>query len=232
MATTLPDVPNLKGVPYRITSLIEKSRLDSVRIRHIEVTTQEMAQQCRKLVIDGTEFGELARTVSLCSLTKDHGGDSGWLKTTSDFNSSTMMMLPVELVNAALHMVNQHSPTLYLSTYLPTPLLSIHPLTYSLTSSIPCHNDQNKGDLTVVSSSTSWHLLQLMDVNTALNPLLKRRRKDSYKAMKGYPGGDANEAETAAAAAYTYSIDTMGCQMNSADSERMEAQVHHTQHTT
>ena len=115
MATTLPYVPNLKGVPYRITSLIEKSRIDSVRIRHIEVTTQEMAQQCRKLVIDGTEFGELARTVSLCSLTKDHGGDSGWLKTTSDFNS-TIMMLPVELVNAALHMVNQHSPV-YIPLY-------------------------------------------------------------------------------------------------------------------
>ena len=222
MATTLPDVPNLKGVPYRITSLIEKSRIDSVRIRHIEVTTQEMAQQCRKLVIDGTEFGELARTVSLCSLTKDRGGDSGWLKTTSDFNS-TMMMLPVELVNAALHMVNLPYPP----TYPFIINLSADLFSHSI---IPCHNDQNKGDLVVVSSSTSWHLLQLMDVNTALNPLLKRRRKDSYKAMKGYPGGDANEAE-AVAAAYTYSIDTMGCQMNSADSERMEAQVHHTLHT-
>lgn len=86
----------------------------------------------------------------------------------------------------------------------------------------------------VVPSSTSWHLLQLMDVNTALNPLLKRRRKDSYKAMKGghvIRGDAANEADTVAsssASAYTYSIDTMGCQMNSADSERMEAQVDHT----
>ena len=93
----------------------------------------------------------------------------------------------------------------------------------------------------VVPSSTSWHLLQLMDVNTALNPLLKRRRKDSYKAMKGghVVGGDAaKEADTvasssASASTYTYSIDTMGCQMNSADSERMEAQVDrpHTSYT-
>ena len=99
---TLPEVPNLKGVPYRITSLIEKSRIDSVRLRHIEVATEDLATQCRKMVIDGTEFGELARTVSLCALTKDHGGDSGWLKTAA-FNSTA---LPPELVNAALHMVD------------------------------------------------------------------------------------------------------------------------------
>ena len=94
--------------------------------------------------------------------------------------------------------------------------------------------EKNKGDLIVVPSTTSWHLLQLMDVNTALNPLLKRRRKDSYKAMKGHVGGDTADAAVAAVAAagytYTYSIDTMGCQMNSADSERMEAQVYPPTH--
>ena len=98
---------------YRITSLIEKSRIDSVRLRHIEVATEEMAMQCRKLVIDGIEFGELARTVSLCLLTKDHGGDSGWLKTAT-FNSTTL--LPTELVNAALHMVDPHLPPHFFPT--------------------------------------------------------------------------------------------------------------------
>ena len=111
------------------------------------------------------------------------------------------------------------------STYIP----SIHLLSHLLTSSSTDDATKNKGDLIVVPSTTSWHLLQLMDVNTALNPLLKRRRKDSYKAMKGHVGGDTADAAVAAVAAagytYTYSIDTMGCQMNSADSERMEAQV-------
>lgn len=191
-------IPTLKNVPYRINQVVsDKSRIDAVRFRHIEVATEALAIQCKSMIVNGeTEFGDLASKVSLCMTTKEHGGDVGWVNTTS---TATDSVFPAELVNAALFL--------------------------------------NKGDVVIVSAqskaertedaTTSWHLLQLLDVNTALNPTLKKRRRDSYKSTKGIKNDetDPNNEDDESKVNYTYSIETMGCQMNSADSERMEAQL-------
>ena len=59
----------------------------------------------------------------------------------------------------------------------------------------------------------SWHLLQLVDVRSRLSPALSRR-----KAAAALP-------TAAPPVARTYALETMGCQMNVADSERMEGQL-------
>ena len=197
-------IPTLKNVPYRINQVVTKESINAIRFRHIEVATEELAIQCRSMLTgtDATDFKTLASTVSLCALTKMNGGDSGWLNTTSTLEGSTMTdSLPTELMNAACYL--------------------------------------NKGDLIVLSarkvqkssgsqvqdhiSDVSWHVLQLIDVNTAVNAVLLKRRRDNYKMIKGISSKQSDEIDMSPA--MTYSIETMGCQMNSADSERMEGQL-------
>ena len=59
----------------------------------------------------------------------------------------------------------------------------------------------------------SWHVLQLVDVRSRLSPALSRR-----KAASALPAA-------APPVVRTYALETMGCQMNVADSERMEGQL-------
>jgi Uncharacterized protein family UPF0004/Radical SAM superfamily len=198
-------IPTLKNVPYRINQVVRKENINAVRFRHIEVATEELAMQCRAMLTgtDPADFGQLASTVSLCELTKTHGGDSGWLNTTeTNVAPVTSSALPFELINAACYL--------------------------------------NKGDLTVLSARKigknfadgaveekivlSWHILQLIDVNTAVNAVLLKRRRDNYKMIKGLTAKPISEGVTPSSE-LTYSIETMGCQMNSADSERMEGQL-------
>ena len=98
-------IPTLKNVPYRINQVVRKENINAVRFRHIEVATEELAMQCRAMLTgnDPADFGQLASTVSLCELTKAHGGDSGWLNTT-ETNLVTSSALPFELINAACYL--------------------------------------------------------------------------------------------------------------------------------
>ena len=59
----------------------------------------------------------------------------------------------------------------------------------------------------------SWHVVQLVDVRSRLSPTLFRR-----KSTFAPPATDAPSVRT-------YALETMGCQMNVADSERMEGQL-------
>ena len=77
----------------------------------------------------------------------------------------------------------------------------------------------NKGDINIVKSSNYYHVIQVLDIETRLEPSFLKRRKDSYQSLKGY-NNKANEGKT-----NSYYMETMGCQMNVADSERMEAQL-------
>lgn len=90
-----------------------------------------------------------------------------------------------------------------------------------------------KGEMRIVSTSTSnndfkdiatphWHVIQVTDILTSLSPALKKRRKENFLQMAR--GGNS-------ALSMTYTIETMGCQMNSADSERIEGQLHELGYT-
>ena len=57
------------------------------------------------------------------------------------------------------------------------------------------------------------HLLQLLDVSVKLSPLLTKRKSESLRLHH------KNKEHL------TYNIETMGCQMNVADSERIEGQL-------
>lgn len=176
--STLPIVPDLKNVPYRIKDIVSKDKIDSVRIRHIQLQSNELAQEIRSMISSGNgDFNELVNKLSLCPYSKDRDGDLGWLSVNVEEEHD---WVPRELINAACYM--------------------------------------HKGDINIVKSisrdesgASSWHVVQLVDVITKLSPTLVKKKKEFLQQM---PAGKRK-----------YSIDTMGCQMNVADSERIEAQM-------
>lgn len=192
------EVPSLKNAKYRINQVIDAlSNIESIKIQYLTVTTKEVAMECKHMISSGsTDFFSLASSISLCDQSKLHGGISSWIKLSSNVNVTAESFIPIELINEACHM--------------------------------------NKGDLSVISSriininNTSsneyeylylWHLLRLVDVESKLSPALIKRRKENFALLKGLDKRDINTTSM------SYYIDTMGCQMNIADSERMESQL-------
>jgi tRNA-2-methylthio-N6-dimethylallyladenosine synthase len=177
--------------------VVSKGTIEAVRFRHIEVATEQLAQECKAMLSSGSiDFAALAASVSMCESSKNKGGEVGWVSVgKSEAANTELTQVPRELTNAACFM--------------------------------------NKGDISIVSSrreipavgvpegTVTWHVMQLLDVNNALNPTLKKRRKENYKALKGVNENSEREAKET----MSYFIETMGCQMNVADSERMEGQL-------
>ncbi len=54
-----------------------KGELQTIRLRHIQVATEEEAADLKKQIDDGGDFSKLAREHSLDPATKDNGGDMG-----------------------------------------------------------------------------------------------------------------------------------------------------------
>jgi hypothetical protein len=76
-----------------------------------------------------------------------------------------------------------------------------------------------KGDVHIFRSGDSFHIVQALDVCTRISPFLKRRRTSALRGQLSL-SEDADVDECG-----TYSIETMGCQMNVADSERIAGQL-------
>ena len=231
-AAIKPLIPDLKGVKNKIYEIVDADRIQSVRLRHIQLETEDMALYCKKVVSNGSmEFPLLAQSVSLCERTKALGGEIGWVKIGSDNDGedhvvNTLGTFPPELLNAA---VNMNKGDLTIVSSIVT---------------------------TTVDSMPAWHLVQLMDVITKLSPAMKKRKFESFmmkqkartrgrESLNSVPahlsaltrndissttigtsksGNDSllfGEGEKK----LTYTIDTMGCQMNVADSERIEGQL-------
>ena len=79
------------------------------------------------------------------------------------------------------------------------------------------------GDVVLVESSTGYHLVQIVDVMADVRKMAfrKQRRTVSHRGnpIPDHPTTTSNNNNK------TYQLETMGCQMNSADSERMEGQL-------
>ena len=84
--------------------------------------------------------------------------------------------------------------------------------------------NMQKGDIKLVSCSSRaenqelvvvWNVLQLVDIQSTIAPTLKKRKSENFKRLQGVKDDTALK----------YSIETMGCQMNSADSERIQGQL-------
>lgn len=88
------------------------------------------------------------------------------------------------------------------------------------------HITTKPGDIVLVQSSRGYHLVQVQDVMADVRKMshLKHRKKqvnNSASRVALAAGSDDDETKKN----LTYKIETMGCQMNLADSERIEGQL-------
>ena len=57
----------------------------SVNVRHLLVSTKEMADDLMTQLRGGADFEELASSISMCEFTREEGGKVGWVGKDDDF---------------------------------------------------------------------------------------------------------------------------------------------------
>jgi hypothetical protein len=181
--------------------------LTAVRLAHILFASEDLAESSlHELRKASLSFEELAKQISLCSDTRDKGGSIGWV--TIDDQDGTK---------------NEHLDGLFPNQ---ARVQAIHITT-------------KPGDIVLVQSHRGYHLVQVQDVMADVKKMsyLKQRKKGDNSFQQGAArvasaaaggggihsgafGSDNKEKKN-----LTYKIETMGCQMNLADSERIEGQL-------
>jgi|AntRauTorckE5430_2_1112549.scaffolds.fasta_scaffold00259_19 tRNA-2-methylthio-N6-dimethylallyladenosine synthase len=177
-----------------------RDNLTAVRLKHIVFASEELAKlSLAQLRSAQTSFDDLASQISNCAETRDKGGDIGWA---SVFEGANNEHLDLILPDAA------RSKVLGTST--------------------------KPGDIVMAESERGFHLVQIADVMVDVRKMsttkLRKKKKDKngkeieYKGILG--GAIAAEQEGVEFKQdLIYKVETMGCQMNIADSERMEGQL-------
>ena len=171
--------------------------------------------------------------VSNCPETRIQGGGVGWVNLNEDFSSSSSSSSLPQKKNPNQHL-DQILPSSAREQILSTPT--------------------KPGDIILVKSFRGVHLVQVVDVMVDVrklshikakritkeqeNPIIIQNEMEFGKNAKridghngqgtklaGVLGGALLEGDNVEKLDLTYKIETMGCQMNSADSERIEGQL-------
>ena len=90
------------------------------------------------------------------------------------------------------------------------------------------HITTKPGDVVLVQSERGFHLVQVVDVMADVRKMayLKQRRRKKNRVHGGVLSGAlGTDSPKENAKQLTYKLETMGCQMNLADSERIEGQL-------
>jgi len=204
-----PTVPSLAGVPYRIGQIVPRDRIECIRVRYLTVATEQIAKECRLMLSSGqAQFSDLVRSLSLDQLTRENDGLTNWISVRDDYGDSgdiRWSQVGVDILNTSAPLIKPFTGHEEASS--PYPPEIINKAMYL-----------GKGDIAVLPSSDSlrFHVVQLADVQSRLSPQLTKRRNERFLELIDFQGNGSE---------MTYQIDTMGCQMNVADSERMEGQL-------
>jgi len=211
------------------------SPLLALRLNHILFASTELASQTlSKLTKSEWNFEEMAKAVSNCAETRDEGGSVGWVNLSEDFDTSDD--------DASTTDDMKKNPNEHLDLILPP----------SAREDI-LNTPTKPGDILLVESSRGVHLVQVVDVMVDVRKLSYVKERRSKKKMKQATiitndmeiGSTAQERKNSHGEGtklqgvlggallednsnnidLTYKIETMGCQMNSADSERIEGQL-------
>lgn len=176
-----------------------RQHLTAVRLAHILFASEELADaSLHELRTASISFEELAQQISLCSETRDSGGHIGWV-TLDDpdgtKNEHLDLLFPAQAREQAVHITTK------------------------------------PGDVVMVESSRGFHLVQTVDVMADVRKmasLKQRRRKKTEATGGGVLSGallSSSSSKDGTGKDLTYKLETMGCQMNLADSERIEGQL-------
>ena len=214
----------LTNIKNRINEIIPITSIQAIRFRIIKVTTEETAQYCKQLITNNIQtFEELASTISLADESiKSNGGDSGMVYI-DNITDTTSTIYPIHLINTICTMTKGEIKVLNITT----------------------HSSQSSQQV------IDWYIIQLLDIQTKLNINIKKRiynthqefllassRSRSYKTLPSSTSTTILNTSPLTSSPSplpspslplfsppSYYIETMGCQMNTADSERIEGNL-------
>ena len=178
------------GGAYKAEEVVNRDLVSAVRLRHVLLAAEPLAEELLGRVRRGEDFGLLAEALSACGASRSRAGYLGW---TSMDGSDTGEQ---EVVKALL-------PEASLAEFLRESTLK-------------------PGDARMVRSDRGWHLVLVDDVRMKLFVDVKARGRAKGTGELSKP---LKELFRAKERSLTYSVLTMGCQMNSADSERMAGEL-------
>ena len=229
------------------TSSSSSSPLLALRLSHILFASTELAKQSLdKLTKAEWNFDKMAMVVSNCPETREEGGSVGWVNLNEDFTSSSYDTSSTSALPNSASETTKKNPNQQLDLILPpsarkqilsTPtkpgdiiLVESHRGVH-LVQVVDVMVDVRK--LSYVKAKRSIKKLE-EDVETPIiiqNEMelgMNSKRLDSHPdegtKLAGVLGG-ALLVDNSNPIDLTYKIETMGCQMNSADSERIEGQL-------
>ena len=170
---------------------------------NILFATEELAQSTlHKLRAGDILFEELATQLSACSETREKGGEIGWVSVTDSASS----------LDASAILDEAH----------------LDPLLPSAARETVIQITTKPGDIISVQSERGFHLVQVVDIMADVRkmasirkPRAKRTEHQPPDKLTGVLSGALNNDNVD----LTYKLETMGCQMNMADSERIEGQL-------
>lgn len=220
--TPAPKYPTLRGTTVDARQIIKtgaaRQYLTAIRLAHILFASRDLADaSLHRLRSADITFQELAEQISACTETRDKGGALGWVNvpatvdkkqessTSNDDDASS------QSTNINNNMVddNEHLDMLF-------PKEAREQIIQITT---------KPGDVVMVESSIGYHLVQVVDVMADVRKMAFRKQRKAKKGLTADGSGDSDPNSPTPVAQKTYQLESMGCQMNSADSERMEGQL-------
>lgn len=202
--TPAPKYPTARGETVDARKIIAtgagRQHLSALRLHHILFATEELAHSSmHKLRSAEMNFEDLAKMFSACLQTREKGGALGWV---------------------AVHEENGNEVNEHLNEIFPKEAREKI-----------VHITTKPGDIVMVESRRGFHLVQVVDVMADVRKMASVKPRRSFKLIKkekGQPAESSGLLSGSLGNANTdlvYKLETMGCQMNKADSERIEGQL-------
>jgi tRNA-2-methylthio-N6-dimethylallyladenosine synthase len=238
-------VPSSIWFPTRIQDAFEyETAVQRLFVRHIVTETEEMAKEALVLstkllrsegsskhstMIDNVPmskdpFGDTAKAISACSATRDHGGSIGWVDRPSQSwivaaNASSSCVISDTIVHDLYQLRPKAGDVhiLFDSSYRRYHVVLVAEVWFNQ-SSILVHkqpilgHDVKKFDFLDSGQMERQELPRMIGSFSGTNQVLPRRKSlKGHGVVPEYPMDPSS-----------YHIQTSGCQMNVADSERLE----------
>jgi len=185
-----------------------RQHLQAVLVSHCLFATRALAEESlQRLRTAQVDFETLAGTVSACRETREEKGAVGWINVVSHNEDHDNDADNDDTSSSNNNASSNNNSNEHLDAILPRSARET--LVQMVT---------KPGDVVLLQSSRGYHLIQIVDImaNVSAMAVHRRKRRHAQNNSSQSLGLEDN---------LTYKIETMGCQMNLADSERIEGQL-------
>jgi hypothetical protein len=222
-----PTYPTLRGMTVDsrqiVTASGTRTYITAIYISHCLFCTYELADialvQLRTSII--TDFATLASTISACNITRHENGVIGWVNIPSSTGKNTASSSH-DVSDNIIDVTNRNNRTTI------DPNEHLNDIIPKEARDTLLHMVTKPGDVVIVESTRGYHLIQIMDVMANVRKMATLRpRKFVQQPNQNNNNNNAMIYDLFSGNDITYKIESMGCQMNTADSERIEGQLNH-----